>query len=131
MEGCPVLELTVEQSDQVFVFVHGTKDGVSRLSSGSCNNSSEPPADIPAKRTYLFPAARFADSDWPTVYAIAVSGSELSSQFAKLLQALPDACGNTAGMRADNNGMDQWLGKLDRLVATNSDHAVWTARRIP
>jgi hypothetical protein len=34
-------------------------------------------------------------------------------------------------MGADNNGMDQWLGKLDRLIATNSDHAVWTARRIP
>ena len=131
MEGCPVLELTVERSDQVFVFVHGTKDGVSRLSSGSCGNSSELAADIPAKRSYRFPATRFAGSDWPTVYAIAVSGSELARQFTRLLQALPDACGSTAGMHADNNGMDQWLGKLDRLVATNSDHAVWTARRIP
>jgi len=34
-------------------------------------------------------------------------------------------------MRRDNNGMEQWLGKLDRLIAMNSEYAVWTARRIP
>jgi hypothetical protein len=131
VEGCPLLELSVERADQVFVFVHGTKDGVSRLSSGSCGNASEPAADTPAKHRYVFPTARFSDSDWPTVYAIAVSGSNLARQFTGLLQVLPDACGHAAGMGADNNGMDQWLGKLDRLIATNSDHAVWTARRIP
>ena len=131
VDGCPVLELTVERADQVFVFVHGTKDGISRLSSGACGNSSEPAVDIPAKRRYQFPAARFSNPDWPTVYAIAVSGQELARQFEGLLQALPDACGPASGMRADNNGMDPWLGKLDHLIANNSDHAIWTARRIP
>jgi hypothetical protein len=48
-----------------------------------------------------------------------------------LLQVLPDACGSTPGMHADNRDTEQWLGKLDRLIATHSDHAVWTARRIP
>jgi hypothetical protein len=131
VEGCPVLELSIEQADQVFVFVHGTKHGISRLSSGTCGNSSEPTAGTQTKRSYLFPAARFSDSDWPTVYAIAVNGSELAQQFNGLLQVLPDACGDTTGMYADNNSIDQWLGKLDHLIATNSDHAVWTARRIP
>jgi hypothetical protein len=84
-----------------------------------------------AKRSYLFPAERFSNSDWPTIYAIAVSGSDLARQFTGLLQVLPDACGNAAGLRADNDGMDQWLGKLDRLIATSSEHTVWTARRIP
>ncbi len=130
-EGCPMLELSVERADQVFVFVHGSKDGVSRLSPGSCGNSSEPAADTPAKRRYLFPTGRFSNSDWPTVYAIAVSGSDLARQFTGLLQVLPDACGHASGLRADNNGMDQWLGKLDRLIATSSEHATWTARRIP
>ncbi len=45
VEGCPLLELSVEQADQVFVFVHGTKDGISRLSSGSCANNSENGSD--------------------------------------------------------------------------------------
>ena len=57
--GCPLLELSVERADQVFVFVHGSKDGVSRLSSGSCANASEPAADTAAKRSYLFPAGSF------------------------------------------------------------------------
>ena len=131
LEGCPVLELSVERADQVFVFVHGTKHGISRLSSATCGNSHEPTAGTQAKRSYLFPAARFPSSDWPTVYAIAVNGSELAQQFNGLLQVLPDACGDSAGMHADNSSIDQWLGKLDHLIATNSNHAVWTARRIP
>ena len=78
-----------------------------------------------------FPVSSFSSSDWPTVYAIAVSGSELAQQFNELMRALPDACEHSAGMGTDINSVDQWLGKLDHLVATNSDHAVWTARRIP
>jgi len=131
VDACPVLELNVEGADRVFVFVHGTKDGVSRLSSGSCANGSGPVADTAVTRRYRFPVARFSSSDWPTVYAIAVSGTELTQQFTGLLQVLPDACGRASGMRRDNNGMEQWLGKLDRLIAMNSEYAVWTARRIP
>jgi hypothetical protein len=130
-DGCPVLELTVERADGVFVFVHGTRDGMSRLSSGTCSSAAEAVTGVPGKRTYRFPAARFPGSDWATVYAIAVSGSELARQFTGLLQVLPDACGNASGMHADNNGMEQWLDRLDRLIAANGDHAVWTARRIP
>jgi len=128
---CPLLELSVERADQVFVFVHGSKDGISRLSPGSCANSHEATVNTAAKRSYLFPAGRFSNSDWPTIYAIAVSGSELARQFTGLLQVLPDACGHASGMRADNTSTGQWLGKLDHLIASNSDHAVWTARRIP
>ena len=128
---CPLLELSVERADQVFVFVHGSKDGISRLSPGSCANSHEATVNTAAKRSYLFPAGRFSNSDWPTIYTIAVSGSDLARQFTGLLQVLPDACGHAAGLRADNDGMEQWLGKLDRLIATSSEHAVWTARRIP
>lgn len=128
-EGCPVLELSVERADRVFVFVHGTRDGISRLSSGSCGSAGA--LDTVATRSYRFPTARFSGSDWPTVYAIAVSGSELARQFTGLLQVLPDACGSTPGMRADKWDTEQWLGELDRLIAAHSDHAVWTARRIP
>jgi hypothetical protein len=131
VDGCPVLELTVERADRVYVFVHGTRDGMSRLSSATCSSGDEDAADVPGKRAYRFPAGRFPDSDWPTVYAIAVSGSELARQFTGLLQALPDACGNASGMRADDNSMEQWLDRLDRLIAANGGHAVWTARRIP
>jgi hypothetical protein len=131
VDGCPVLELTVERADRVFVMVHGSRDGMSRLSSGTCSTGEEDAAGVPAKQTYRFPAGRFPDTDWPTVYAIAVSGSELARQFTALLQVLPDACGNASGMRADNNSMEQWLDRLDRLIAANGDHAVWTARRIP
>ncbi len=131
VDGCLMLELTVERADRVFVFAHGTRDGISRLSSGACGNNSEPAVDIPAKQRYQFPAARFSSPDWPTVYAIAVSGQELARQFEDLLQALPDACGPASGMRADNNSMGPWLGRLDHLIAKNSDHAIWTARRIP
>jgi hypothetical protein len=130
-DGCPVLELTVERADGVFVFVHGTRDGMSRLSPGTCSRAGEAVTGVSGKRTYRFPAARFPGSDWPTVYAIAVSGSELTRQFTGLLQVLPDACDNASGMRADSNGMDRWLNRLDRLIAASGEHAVWTARRIP
>jgi hypothetical protein len=131
VDDCPVLELTVERADRVFVFVHATKDGMSRLSSGTCSSVGETVTGAPEKRTYRFPAARFSDADWPTVYAIAVSGAEPARQFSGLLEVLPDACASTPGMRAEPNGMDQWLDKLDRLIAANGDRAVWTARRIP
>jgi hypothetical protein len=129
--GCPMLELSVARADQVFVFVHGTRDGISRLSPGNCAAGNAAALDSAATRSYRFPTPRFSDADWTTVYAIAVSGSELAQQFTALLQRLPDACGSSTGMRSDNGDTDQWLGRLDRLIATHSDHAVWTARRIP
>jgi len=129
--GCPLLELTVERAERVFVFVHGTRDGMSRLSSGACGADDANAAGVPEKRAYRFPAGRFPDPDWPTVYAIAVSGSELARQFTELLQVLPDACGDASGMRADDTRMEQWLDRLDRLIAANGDQAAWTARRVP
>ena len=129
--GCPVLELSAQGADAVFVFVHGTKDGVSRLSSASCANNSAFAADTLATRSYRFPASRFADSDWTTVYAVAVSGSALVHQFAGHLQVLPDACASAAGKRADSKGMEQWLDELDRLIAIDDARTAWTARRIP
>jgi hypothetical protein len=130
-DGCPVLELTVQGADRVFVFVHGIGDGASRLSSGTCSDTDEAIAGRPAERSYRYPASRFSSSDWPTVYAIAVSGPELASWFEGLLQALPDACGDASGLRAADDALDPWLDKLDRLIASNREHAVWTARRIP
>ena len=126
---CPVLELRTEQADRVFVFVHGTGNGISRLSSGSC--SSETSRYTQAKHSYQFPAQRFSGTDWPTIYAIAVSGAEPALAFASHMQILPDACGDQTGMRTESDSANQWLDKLDRLIATNSDHAVWAARRIP
>ncbi len=128
---CPVLELSVERADQLFVFVHGTKDGLSRLSSGACSDSTGLSAAAPARRSYSFPATRFAASDWLTVYAIAVSGEEPRRQFKALIQALPDACGSRAGMGADSSVAEQWLAELDSLMATHEERAVWLARRIP
>jgi len=129
--GCPLLELTVERADRVFVFVHGIRDGFSNLSSTTCSSGRETPVGMAEKRTYRFPAGRFSDSDWPTVYAIAVSGWDLSRQFSGLLEALPDACGDAPGRRADKDGIDRWLDSVDHLIAASGDHAVWTARRIP
>ncbi len=129
--ACPVLELTVEGAERVFVFVHGPKDGISRLSSGNCDNSDAAAAKSWVTHNYRFPAARFADSDWATVYAIAVSGPETGRQFSAHMQVLPDACGQAAGMHADSTTVDLWLDKLDHLIATNNSHTAWTARRIP
>lgn len=126
--GCPVLEVDAEQADQVFVIAHGSKDGISQLS-GSCDSTVSAPAR-PGRYAYRFPEARFT-SDWPTVYAIAVSGSDTGRQLRQLLQALPDACSNAGGLSSDAPGREQWLDSLDRFVAANREHAVWTARRIP
>ena len=130
-DGCPVLELSVERAERVFVFVHATGDGVSRLSSASCATGRGPALDSAATHRYRFPAARFSAADWPTVYAIAVSDPELAREFTRLLEVLPDACGSGAGMRANQRDTQQWLASLDHLIATHSDQAVWTARRIP
>jgi hypothetical protein len=128
-QGCPVLEVDVEQADQVFVIAHGTKDGISQLS-GAC--ASPVPAQArPGRYAYRFPETRFTSSDWPTVYAIAVSGAESGRQLRQLLQAVPDACSTAADMHPDAASREQWLDQLDRLIASNREHLVWTARRLP
>jgi len=127
--GCPVLEVDVEQADQVFVIAHGTRDGISQLAA-ACD-ATIPAQAHPGRYAYRFPEARFTASDWPTVYAIAVSGVEPERQFRQLLQDVPDACSNTSGLNADAASRKQWLNRLDRLIAANRDHVVWTARRLP
>ena len=129
--AAPVVELSVETADQVYVFVHGTRDGLSRLSPGTCRNDSDPLQGTATQRWYRYPEARFSDTDWPTVYAIAVTGRELERQFTSLLQDLPDACSNSTGLQAGDSELEQWLGRLDYLLAAHSNRAVWTARRIP
>jgi len=128
-QGCPVLEVDVEQADQVFVIAHGTKDGITQLSA-ACDTTTSAQAH-PGRYAYRFPDARFRTSDWPTVYAIAVSGVEPKRQFRQLLQGVPDACSNAAGLHADAASRKQWLDRLDHLIAANRDQAVWTARRLP
>ena len=127
--GCPVLEVDVEQTDQVFVITHGNKDGITQLSA-VCNVTA-PAQSHPGRYAWRFPEARFQSSDWPTVYAIAVNGAEPGRQFRQLLQGIPDACSNAAGMQDDADSRDPWLDRLDRLLAAHRDHAVWTARRLP
>jgi hypothetical protein len=127
--GCPLLEVDVEQADQVFVIAHGTRDGISHLS-GACDKTAAAQAR-PGRYLYRFPESRFTTSDWPTVYAIAVSGIEPGQQFRQLLQDLPDACSTSDGLHTDAASREQWLRRLDRIVASNREHAVWTARRLP
>jgi hypothetical protein len=127
--GCPVLEVDVEHADQVFVVAHGNRDGISRLS-GACTGS-DPAQAQPGRFFYRYPEARFTSSDWPTVYAIAVSGAGPQQQLRQLLQEVPDACDNTGKRFSDAGSREQWLDRLDRFVATHGDHAVWTARRLP
>ena len=129
LDGCPLLEVDVEQTGQVFVIAHGTKDGISRLS-GSCATTLD--AQVrPGRHTYRFPESRFTSSDWPTVYAMAVTGAEPVRQFSQLFRDVPDACSGVSGLHPGTEGRDQWLDRLDRLIAANRGHAVWTARRLP
>jgi hypothetical protein len=128
--SCRVVEVSVEQAEQLFVFAHGTRDGISRLSSGRCAGDGTAAFDVPVTLRYEFPAERFAEADWPTVYAIAVSDPQLAQQFERHLQRLPDACGSASGLRSDS-AINPWLNTLDRLIADNGRHTAWTARRIP
>ncbi len=128
--GCPALELTVENTEGVFVLVHDVIDGISRLSSGRCIEDRQATIGAPSTLRYAFPAERFAEAGWPTVYAIAVSDLQLAKRFDSHLQRLPDACGSIAGLRTDG-AMSAWLDTLDRLIADNGDHTAWAARRIP
>jgi hypothetical protein len=129
LDGCPVLEVDVEQTGQLFVIAHGTKDGISRLS-GSCDTTSGAQAR-PGRHAYRFPESRFTSSDWPTVYAVAVTGAEPERQFSQLLKEVPDACNDVSGLHAGTKNRDPWLDRLDRLIAANPGHAIWTARRLP
>jgi hypothetical protein len=127
--GCPVLEVDVEHAEQVFVIAHGNRDGISKLS-GACTGSDSAQAQ-PGRYVYRYPETRFTSSDWPTVYAIAVSGAGPRQQLRQLLQEVPDACSNSGSRFADAGSREQWLDRLDRFVAAHRDHAVWTARRLP
>jgi hypothetical protein len=128
-QGCPVLEVDVEQAAQVHVIAHGTRVGISRISA-ACNRA-DPLQAHPGRHAYLFPEARFTAAEWPTVYAIAVSGDEAEREFRHLLQELPEACSHSAAVNDGMANQDQWLDKLDRLMAANREHAVWLARRLP
>ncbi|MGD2113258.1 MAG: hypothetical protein PVI50_07720, partial [Gammaproteobacteria bacterium] len=130
-DGAPVVELAVAAADQVYVFVHGTRDGITRLSPGSCRHGSEPAYAGTLRRWYRYPESRLSSAEWPTVYAIAVAGPELERQFSALLRILPDACDSDNGLRAGDAETERWLGRLDQLLAANGERAVWTARRIP
>jgi hypothetical protein len=130
-DGAPVVELAVAAADEVYVFVHGTRDGITRLSPGACRHGSEAAYAGTMRRWYRYPESRFSSTEWPTVYAIAVSGPGLERQFAALFQDLPDACGGAAGLPAAAGETERWLARLDRLLAANDGRAVWTARRIP
>jgi hypothetical protein len=125
--ACAVLEVDVEQTDQLFVITHGNKDGIARLSA-ACDMTADAQR---GRHAYRFPDTRFTTSDWPTVYAIAVNGAGTGVQFRQLLQELPDACDDAAGMHGSTVSREQWLDRLDQLIATNRDHVVWTARRLP
>ena len=129
LPGCPVLEVDVEQTGQLFVIAHGTKDGISQLS-GACDTTPDAQAG-PGRHSYRFPESRFTSSDWPTVYAIAVSGAEPERQFGQLLRDVPDACSDTSGLHAAAENHDQWLDRLDRLITAHPGRAIWTARRLP
>ncbi|MEN8204445.1 MAG: hypothetical protein ABFS24_00410 [Pseudomonadota bacterium] len=129
LRGCPVLEVDVGQAGQVFVIAHGSKDGISQLS-GACDTTSTVQSH-PGRHAYRFPESRFTSSDWPTVYAIAVTGVEQRRQFSQLLSDVPDACSDVSGLHTGTENRDQWLDRLDRLIASNPDHTVWTARRLP
>ena len=125
---CPVLEVDVEHADAVFVIAHGNRDGISQLS-GECA-SADVSQTYPGRFLYRYPEARFTASDWPTVYAIAVRG-DTQQQVSRLLQDLPDACRPALDGMTDTGSREQWLDRLDRVIAANREHAVWTARRLP
>ena len=129
--NCPRVELSVTDSDAVFVFVHGPRDGVSRLSSASCSQTPRADGWRTPDHSYRFPRSRFGTADWATVYAIAVSGRQLAQRFDELWKTLPDACSGSHGLRADTERTRHWLESLDRLLADNGGQAVWSARRLP
>ena len=128
-QGCPVLELDVESADAVLVIAHGIKGGLSQLS-GRCNLGNRL-SGASGSYAFRYPEARFSESDWPTLYAVAVRGAESSRQLKRLQQALPDACGGSAGRVSGADERERWLEQLDRLIATHPMQAVWAARRIP
>ena len=127
--GCPLVEVKVEQTDELFVITHGIKDGISKLS-GSCI-SDAPVRAYQNTYRYRFPEARFTATDWLTVYAIAVSGAERVRQFRHLMQELPDGCSNARGQLGATDRREHWLERLDHLVTVNHEHVVWMARRLP
>ena len=127
--GCPVLEVDVEHADQVFVIAHGNRDGISKLS-GACV-STDTPRGRSGRLFYRVPESRFTATDWPTVYAIAVSGAGVQQQVSGLMQDLPDACGNAGNGMTAEASREQWLDRLDRVIASHGDQVVWTARRLP
>jgi len=127
--GCPVLEMDVAHADRVFVIVHGNRDGISKLS-GNCISKDGVQAH-PGRLLYRFPESRFGASDWPTVYAIVVNGTGPQQELDRLMQAIPDACSTAGDRMTAAAGRDQWLDRLDRVIAAHPDTTAWTARRLP
>jgi len=118
----------VEHADAVFVIAHGNRDGISKLS-GECL-SADVTQTYPGRFRYRYPEPRFTASDWPTVYAIAVRG-DAQQQVSRLMRDLPDACRPAGRGMTHAGSRDQWLDRLDGVIAANRDDTVWTARRLP
>ncbi len=124
-EACGLLEVRVRNTDQVFLFALGAAGDLGRLYPGSCRHHTGP-----AQGTYRFPNLP-VESDGGTIYALAVNGSHLKTRFSRLLQGLPDACGDAVSPPMTDSELEAWLGRLDHLIEENGDRVTWAARRLP
>jgi len=128
MQGCPLLEIDSASSSEMYVIAYGIKDGISRLS-GSCEQVTTNMTQ--GRYVYRYPDERFASSDWPTLYAIAVRGAGPAQLLRELVQQLPDACSHTPGLADETDQRTAWMNRLDQLIAAHSDQTGWMARRVP
>ena len=130
-DDCQVLKVTAAEADDVFVFAHGTDDGLIRVSPGSCRHGVEATDPAFTRRAYVVPGPRPSGFEQRSIYAIAVNDRALEDRLHQLLQVLPDACDGAPGKRLEGRRLERWLNELDQLMARNSERVVWTARRIP
>ena len=130
---CVAVQVDVADDAQLFLLRHSPDAGLRRLHPASCRRPQTKPGSRgrgSRMRIVTAPGEQqgYRASGAATLYAVAVSGSQLRRQVTAHMQQLASDC--DAGRQSTGPRMDSWLVRLEDLLQTHPMQSDWQAVRI-
>ncbi len=130
---CVAVQVDVADDARLFLLRHSPDAGLRRLHPASCRRpQTEPGSGGRGSRLRIVTAPGeqqgYRASEAATLYAVAVSGSQLRRQVTAHMQQLASDC--DAGRQSTGPRMDSWLVRLEDLLQTHPMQSDWQAVRI-
>lgn len=128
-DGCVLLQLNVEDSEDLFVIRHSAPGQLSRVYPTSCRVETNA-GGTDGTQTYQIALAPDMPPYRSTVYAIAAGAGHIAKQLSLHLQSLPDDCSAMETGTLRGSQFNSWLAQLDRILKSNGNHLSWAAKRL-